>query len=108
MHPAVMLRFYRLRTAARLVIRAGPGAFRIKFALFQARGARRSWLRAVEGDVDWLAKHSSLFSELATYGDNKITEYFNMCRSLMFYAVSEQMGGGKICIRNHDRGHSSV
>ena len=80
MHPAAMLRFYRLRTAARLAMRSGPGCLQLLTVLFLAKGARRSWLKALEDDLEWLALHSSLFSELASMNDTRVAAYFQMCR----------------------------
>ena len=63
-----------------MAIRSGMGALRVKTALVLAKGAIRSWLRAVEEDVEWLANNSPLFEELTSHGDLKLTAYFNMCR----------------------------
>ena len=61
MHPAVLLRFSRMRTFFRTVRKADEVVWQI---LFAARSASRSWMKAVLDDILWLKQCGNTFDEL--------------------------------------------
>ena len=64
LHPIVLLRYHRLTCVARVARKMDIQALAL---LFAAKGARRSWLKAVEADIEWIGM-SNLFSELRGAG----------------------------------------
>ena len=54
--PYAYVRFSRLRLSVRLMLKA---PIELITLLFEARGDLRSWVRALEGDLEWMALASS-------------------------------------------------
>ena len=61
MHPAVLLKYLRLRTAVRLFVKNSQDFWSIAFA---GKVHPKSWLGAVERDIVWLARCGSTFSDI--------------------------------------------
>ena len=78
MRPAVLLRYYRIKTAMRLAVKQ---PLLILVALLAAKPARRSWLKALEADLLWIATYTSTFAELLAAGDRRVAPFFQMCRA---------------------------
>ena len=74
LHPAVLLKYLRLCTAVRLMVRAPHRFWQL---LFAARRAKRSWLAAVLQDIHWLKSAGSIFESLDV---TSLAEFFSMAR----------------------------
>ena len=69
--PLVFLRFARLRLSVTVALKA---SFELLSLLFLSRGDRRSWLRAVVSDLEWMERVSSKFAFTPQ-------EWFSFCQS---------------------------
>ena len=76
MHPAVLLRYYRLRSAARLAARQPMD---VLITLYAARKAKRSWIGALETDLKWLAESTLVFAEFLPLDGQRVAAYFKLC-----------------------------
>ena len=77
MRPAVLLRFYRLRTAARIAARQ---PIDVLVTLFAARKAKRSWIGALETDLKWVAESTHEFAEFLPLEGKRVAAYFRFCK----------------------------